>query len=99
MEDIRVERGAEVRPGVFAWHIPSLGLSGESREPLLDACKQIQSLPGNTRRYAALFRPGRPKWDIRCSIEWGSKFHVRADGPRFVRADTERFAALREAAQ
>jgi hypothetical protein len=39
---IRVEWGAEVRPGVFAWK--ALGLSGESRQPLLDACRRIKPL-------------------------------------------------------
>ena len=30
---IRVERGAEISPGVFAYTVPSLGLSGRSRQP------------------------------------------------------------------
>ena len=30
---IRVERGAEISPGAFAYTVPSLGLSGRSRQP------------------------------------------------------------------
>ena len=55
-EMIRVERGAEVGPGVFAWHVPALGLSGRSRQPLLDACRQINSLlepPKSVQRYSS----------------------------------------------
>jgi hypothetical protein len=32
---IRVERGGEISPGVFAYTVPSLALSGRSRQPLL----------------------------------------------------------------
>ena len=55
---IRVERGAETSPGVFAYTVPSLGLSGRSRQPLLDACRQIKSLLGPTGQLAGLFREG-----------------------------------------
>jgi hypothetical protein len=30
---IRIEKGREVRPGVFAWRVPQLGLEGRSHQP------------------------------------------------------------------
>jgi hypothetical protein len=82
---IRGERGAEVSPGVFAWRVPVLGLSGRSRQPLLDACREIKSLLGVTGRHAALFRPGRAHWDIRCSVEWGAARTVKEPSSGAIR--------------
>jgi hypothetical protein len=76
-DTIRVEHGVEVSPGVFAWRVPVLGLSGQSRQPLLDACREIKSLRGATGQRAALFRPGRADWDIRCSVDWGADHTVK----------------------
>jgi len=93
---IRVELGAEVRPGVFAWAVPSLSLSGESRQPLLDACRQLKPLLDDTRQFAGLFRAGESGWAARCSVEWGANHRVRDDdgGIRFAREDFERLSAL-----
>jgi hypothetical protein len=82
---IRVERGAEVSPGVFAWRVPVLGLSGQSRQPLLDACREIKSLLGATGQRAALFRRGRVEWDIRCSVDWGAAHTVKESSAGAVR--------------
>jgi hypothetical protein len=41
---IRIERGEEVKPGVFAWRVPSLDLSGRSRQPMSDACRAIKRM-------------------------------------------------------
>jgi hypothetical protein len=75
--EIRVERGAEVSPGIFAWHVPVLGLSGRSHQPLLDACRQIKRILGDTGEHAALFREVRTQWDMRCSVEWGAAHTVK----------------------
>jgi hypothetical protein len=75
-EMIRVERGAEVRPGIFAYRVGSLGIAGQSRQPLLDACRQIKSLLGETQRAVGLFREGRSAPDIWCSVEWGAAYTV-----------------------
>jgi hypothetical protein len=91
---IRVELGAEIRPGVFAWSVPSLSLSGESRQPLLDACRQLKPLLDDTRQFAGLFRPGKSSWDARCSVEWGATHRIRDSGIGFRREDFERLAAL-----
>ena len=48
---IRVERGAEISPGVFSYTVPSLGLSGQSRLP---AAKLNRSLvrPDSLQAYS-----------------------------------------------
>jgi hypothetical protein len=76
-DPIRVERGAEVSPGIFAWRVPVLGLSGRSSQPLLDACRQIKRTLGVTGERAALFREGRSQWDMCCSVEWGAAHTVK----------------------
>jgi hypothetical protein len=85
---IRVERGAEISPGVFAYTVPSLGLSGQSRQPRLDACRQIKALLGPTGQLAGLFREGSSDWDICRRVDVGAEFTVKeesAGGIRFGR--------------
>jgi hypothetical protein len=84
---IRVERGAEVRPGEFAYTVPQLGVSGVSRQPLLDACRKIQSLLGLTGERAGLFRDGRSEADCYCGVAWGAAHTVKEspNGPRFAK--------------
>jgi hypothetical protein len=74
---IRVERGAEISPGVYAYTPPSLGVSGQSRQPLLDACRQIKSLLGPTGQLAGLFREGHSDWDTRCRVDVGAELTVK----------------------
>jgi len=98
---IRVERGAETSPGVFAYTVPSLGLSGRSRQPLLDACRQIKSLLGPTGQLAGLFREGHSEWDIRCRVDVGAELTVKeesAGGIRLARHNPFT-ATFREAAE
>jgi hypothetical protein len=98
---IRVERGAEISPGVFAYTVPSLGLSGRSRQPLLDACRQIKLLLGPTGQLAALFREGYSGWDISCRVDVGAELTVKeesAGGIRFARHKPFT-ATFREAAE
>ena len=82
---IRVERGAEISPGVFAYTVPSLGLSGRSRQPLLDACRQIKSLLGTTGQLAGLFRDGHSEWDIRCPVDVGAELTVKEESAGGIR--------------
>ena len=85
---IRVERGAEISPGVFAYTVPSLGLCGRSRQPLLDACRQNKSLLGPTGQLAGLFREGCSEWDIRCRVDVGAELTIKeesAGGIRFAK--------------
>jgi hypothetical protein len=83
---IRIERGREAAPGVWEYSVPSLRLCGKSRQPLLDACRQIKSLLGCTSHRAALFREGRDEPDISCPVDAGALVTVAEDnraGPRF----------------
>jgi hypothetical protein len=82
---IRVERGAEISPGVFAYTVPSLGLSGRSRQPLLDACRQIKSLLGPTGQLAGLFREGHSACDIFCRVDVGAELTVKDESAGGIR--------------
>lgn len=73
---IRIERGSEVSPGIWAYTIPSLGLGGRSRQPLLDACRQIERAGGDPRSSAGVFREGRSEPDISCLVGNGAKVTV-----------------------
>jgi hypothetical protein len=92
-ELIRVDLGREVRPGVFEYTV-SLGgaagsYSGLSRQPLLDACRGIKRMGGDTAQRAGLFREGRDTPDMVCSVGWGSGKTVSepasGGGPKFVK--------------
>jgi hypothetical protein len=82
---IRIDRGAEVSPGVWAYRVAGLPISGQSRQPLLDACRQIKSLLGITGQRAGLFREGRSEPDIYCGIEWGAAHTVKEPGAGNIR--------------
>jgi hypothetical protein len=79
---IRIERGAEVdgpkptdgsRHGVFEYHCVRYPLvRGYSRQPLLDACRQLKSLYGLTAQHVGLFREGSEVADITCPLEVGA---------------------------
>jgi hypothetical protein len=100
---IRVERGEEVRHGVFAWRVPSLGLSGSSRQPLLDACRSIKSILGRCGdEQAAIYRAGMANWDKRCSVEWGASHVVKEPSVgkvHFAKFTEVDWATFREAAE
>jgi hypothetical protein len=87
---IRVERGAEISPGVFAYTVPSLGLSGRSRQPLLDACRQIRTLLGPTGQLAGLFRERHSDWDIRCRVDVGAGLTVKEESAGGIRFATHK---------
>jgi len=98
---IRVERGDEISPGIFAYTVPSLGLSGRSRQPLLDACRQIKSLLGPTGQLAGLFRQGHSEWDVRCRVDVGAELTVKEESAGGIRiAEHKPFTTtFREAAE
>src|ERR1035441_7700370 len=76
---IRIERGREVAPGIWD-SIPSLGLmSGKSRQPLLDACRQIKRALGPTKSAgvrAGVYRSGYTEVDISCLVLDGAELTV-----------------------
>jgi hypothetical protein len=80
---IKIVRGAEVdgprarsghRHGVWAYRASAAYplVCGYSRQPLLDACRQLKSLHGLTTERAGLFREGSEVADISCPIEAGA---------------------------
>jgi hypothetical protein len=81
---IRVERHEEVRPGFWRYTVPGFGIEGRSRQPLLDACRQIRAILGETSQRAGLFREGRTEADISCSVNKGALLTVE-DGPKGIR--------------
>ena len=73
---IRIERGREVSRGIWEYAVPSLRLCGRSRQPLLDACRQIKAMGGDTSVVAGVFREGRDTPDISCVVERGAGLTV-----------------------
>ena len=83
---IRVELGEEVnRHGRWRWICPRYALRGVSRQPLLDACREIQSMGGDTALLVGLFREARSTPDMKCSVGWGASHTVREDVTRFAK--------------
>ena len=88
----KIIRGAEVKPGVFEWKGASpvciQALSGRSRQPLLDACREIKRTTGATKEVAAIFREGREHADMFCPVETGAGLTVSEPDkgiPKFVK--------------
>jgi hypothetical protein len=76
---IRIDLGKEVKPGIWEYSIPSVGQGGKSRQPLLDACRQIKRVLGATKAagaYAGVYRPGRTEPDIFCPVLDGAELTV-----------------------
>jgi hypothetical protein len=83
---ITVMCGSEVRPSVFAWRVPVLGLSGYSHQPLLDACRAIKRTGGPTDELAGLFWEGRSTPSLTCRVDVGALRTVwegSSHGPQF----------------
>jgi hypothetical protein len=76
---IRIQRGREVGPGIFEYAIPSLALCGRSRQPMLDACRQIKRACDPTEfagERAGVFRDGKAEPDISCPVLKGAELTV-----------------------
>jgi hypothetical protein len=76
---IRIERGKEVAPGIFEYSIASLGLSGKSRQPLLDGCRLIKHTLGPTEtagRRAGVYKSGDTEPSISCLVLNGADLTV-----------------------
>ena len=90
---IRINRGKEVEPyhEEFEYHAADRIVwplvCGKSRQPLLDACRQLKSLYGVTQKAVGLFNEGSEAWDMRCSVDVGAATTVQQtqhSAPRFV---------------
>jgi hypothetical protein len=74
---IRIERGAEVAPGVWEYSVCGYPqFRGKSRQPLLDACRQLKSIGGLTDQRAGVFRIGSEVADIFCVVREGAELTV-----------------------
>jgi hypothetical protein len=83
---IRIERGEEIdgpgsnagrRHGVYRYSCPEISaVQGYSRQPLLDACRQLKPILGDTFEQTQLFREGCSEPDISCSINAGAGLTV-----------------------
>lgn len=98
---IRVELGQEVKAGMWLYEIRSHRLCGRSRQPLLDACRELKSLLGDTEHIVGLFREGDKNPSLTCQLSVGAGLTVsegQTSGPRFVKFRPFEIA-LREAAE
>jgi hypothetical protein len=76
---IHIDLGNEVAPGIFEYSIPSLALGGRSRQPLLEACRQIKRAVEPTElagERAGVFRDGKAEPDITCMVLKGAELTV-----------------------
>jgi hypothetical protein len=92
---IRVELGQEAdgaglkagkRHAVWEYRITSLGILGYSRQPLLDACRDVCAILGDTcQEEIGIYREGRDAPDLKCIVSVGARFTVTDDrlGTRF----------------
>ncbi len=84
---IRIERGGEVRAGVYSFAIPSYRLCGQSRQPLLDGCRMLKQAGAAPEDAVGLFRAGREDFDLATTVGYGASKAVKEDinrGPVFV---------------
>jgi hypothetical protein len=85
---IRIERGREVGPGIYEYRVLGHPIFGKSRQPLLDACRQIKAMGGPTKQRAGVFREGSIVADMSCAVEIGATVTVSEPDKgrvRFVR--------------
>lgn len=81
---VRVELLDEVRRrGKWRWGVPGGRLGGVSREPLLSACRELRRMGVPPSVNVGLFRKGRRKPDLTCSVAVGAALTVDEAGPRF----------------
>ena len=80
---IRVELGTEVKAGVWAYSVEGYAIEGRSRQPLLDACRQVKALGGDTAARIGLFR--KEKLSLFCKVSVGAGLTVDESGPKFVK--------------
>lgn len=87
-EMIRVELGPPTGAGMWEFSIPSHRTGAKSRQPLLDACRLIKRMGGDTGRLVGLFDVGsdQPRL-VAKSVEVGARLTVvepsRGHGPSF----------------
>ena len=99
---IRVEIEEESNTGRYLVCIPSHCLSFKSRQPLLDACRRIKSMGGDTGELCGIFRRGRAEPDLSCTVGVGAGLTVKDDKrgkPRLAKFQPFERGAFLEAAE
>jgi hypothetical protein len=87
----KVLRGPEIENhGVWPYRVEGLGLSGQSHQPLLDACRRIKRAVGPTTELAGLFRDGRETPDLICAVHAGADLTVVERGNGTIRFEKYR---------
>jgi hypothetical protein len=76
---IRIEREREVGPGIYEYRVWGHPIFGKSRQPLLDACRQLKAMGGFTGQRAGVFREGSIVADISCLVEAGALVTVKEE--------------------
>jgi len=95
---LRVELSEEVmRRGKWRWTCSQYGVEGVSRQPLLDACREIQRMGGNPAQAVGMFWLGKDRPSLTCTVGTGAGLTVNEDGPRFAKWKPPNLS-LREAA-
>jgi len=96
----RVERGTEIWPGIWEYSVRGYpNICGRSRQPLLDACRQLKSMRGLTDHRAGVFRDGSGVADISGVVGEGAELTVsKPSGVSFVKYRTLDAGSLLEAA-
>jgi hypothetical protein len=80
---IKVLVGKESPGAFFKYTVPEFDLSGKSRQPLLDACREIIKVGGDKNARAGLFRGDRAEADLSCRVGIGARMLVDESGPCF----------------
>jgi hypothetical protein len=71
--------------GVFDYEIDGYGVQGRSRQPLLDACRQVKRMGADPADRIGLFRSGRERPDLVGSVGWGAEHTVDEVHTHFVK--------------
>ncbi len=70
---IRVERELKGKNGKYRYSIPEYGVrNAVSRQPLLDACREVKRMGADPYREIALFRLGSDTWDLKTTVGYGA---------------------------
>jgi hypothetical protein len=73
----RVEPGAVIRPEIWEHSVRGYpNICGRSRQPQLDACRQLRSMGGLTDHRAEVFRDGSEVADISGMVREGAELTV-----------------------
>jgi hypothetical protein len=76
---IRVVRGREVQPARWEYAVPGYGVSGVSRQPLSDACRQLIAQGVDPKTAVGRFREGRDQPDLTSTV--GAAAHLTVSDP------------------